>query len=64
MRAIFIRLRAQIIKELLCLLRDPKSRIVLVGPPLIQLFVFSFAVTLEVRLIPDTQNPTGYRWNG
>ena len=49
MRAIFIRLRAQIIKELLCLLRDPKSRMVLVGPPLIQLFVFSFAVTLEVR---------------
>ncbi len=22
------------------------------------------AVTLEVRLIPDTQNPTGYRWTG
>ena len=49
MRAIFIRLCAQIIKELLCLLRDPKSRMVLVGPPLIQLFVFSFAVTLEVQ---------------
>ena len=49
MRATLIRLRAQIIKELLCLLRDPKSRMVLVGPPLIQLFVFSCAVTLEVR---------------
>lgn len=51
MRARLIRIRAQIIKELLCLLRDPKSRIVLIGPPIIQLLVFSFAVTLEVRNI-------------
>ena len=48
MNARWIRLRAQIIKELLCLLRDPKSRVVMIGPPLIQLFVFSFAMTLEV----------------
>ncbi|MGR8931432.1 MAG: ABC transporter permease [Gammaproteobacteria bacterium] len=40
---------AQIIKELLCLLRDPKSRFVLIGPPLIQLCIFSFAATLEVK---------------
>ena len=46
-----IRLRAQIIKELLCLLRDPKNRMVLIGPPLIQLLVFSFAMTLEVKHI-------------
>ena len=43
MHARLIRLRAQIVKEVLCLLRDPKSRVVMVGPPLIQLFVFSFA---------------------
>lgn len=43
------RLRAQIMKELLCILRDPRSRIVLVVPPLMQLLVFSFAATLEVR---------------
>jgi ABC-2 type transport system permease protein len=49
MHARLIRLRAQIIKELLCLLRDPKSRAVMIGPPLIQLFVFSFAITLEVK---------------
>ena len=49
MRAIFIRLRAQIIKELLCLLRDPKSRSIIIGPPLIQLLLFSFAITLEVK---------------
>ncbi|WP_263769383.1 ABC transporter permease [Propionivibrio soli] len=51
MSARWIRLRAQIIKELLCLLRDPRSRIVLIGPPIIQLFVFSFAITLEVKNI-------------
>jgi ABC-2 type transport system permease protein len=45
------RLQAQIVKELLSFLRDPKSRFVLVGPPLIQLLVFSFAATLEVRNI-------------
>ena len=43
------RLRAMIWKEIWAVLRDPKSRIVLVVPPLIQLFIFSFAATLEVR---------------
>jgi ABC-2 type transport system permease protein len=42
------RLMAQIIKELLCLLRDPKSRVVLIVPPLMQLLIFSYAATLEV----------------
>lgn len=42
------RLRAQIIKEFLCILRDPRSRLVLLVPPLMQLMVFSFAATLEV----------------
>lgn len=45
------RLRAQIIKELLSFLRDPKSRFMLIGPPLMQLLIFSFAATLEVRNI-------------
>ena len=43
------RLMAQIVKELLSVLRDPKSRFVLVGPPLMQLLVFSFAATLDVK---------------
>jgi ABC-2 type transport system permease protein len=43
------RLAAQIVKELLCVLRDPKSRIILFVPPLIQLVILSFAVTLDVR---------------
>lgn len=45
------RLKSQIMKELLSFVRDPKSRIALVGPPLIQLFILSFAITLEVRNI-------------
>ena len=45
------RVRAQIVKELLSILRDPKTRILLVLPPLMQMIVFAFAATLEVRNI-------------
>lgn len=43
------RLKAQIVKELLSVLRDPKSRMILIVPPLLQLLIFSFAMTLDVR---------------
>jgi len=43
------RLLAQIRKELLSVLRDPRTRIALIAPPLVQLLVFAFAVTLELR---------------
>jgi ABC-2 type transport system permease protein len=43
------RLKALIIKELQAVLRDPKARIILIGPPIIQLLVFSYAATLEVK---------------
>lgn len=43
------RLRGMIVKELWAVLRDPKSRIVLVMPPLLQLFIFTFATTLDVK---------------
>lgn len=42
------RLKAQIVKELLSMLRDPRSRATLIGPPILQLFIFSYAVTLDV----------------
>ncbi len=45
----FTCIKALIIKELLMLFRDPKGRIVLIMPPLMQLLVFSFAATLEVK---------------
>ena len=43
------RLHAMIVKEMWAVLRDPKSRIVLFIPPLMQLFIFSFATTLDVK---------------
>ncbi|WP_336981978.1 ABC transporter permease [Altererythrobacter fulvus] len=43
------RLKASIVKEIWSLLRDPKARIILVLPPLIQLFIFTFATTLDVK---------------
>lgn len=42
-------LRAQIVKELLSILRDKKTRIIIVVPPVLQLFIFAFAITLEVN---------------
>lgn len=43
------RLRAILIKELLAILRDPRSRMILIVPPILQFLVFGFAVTLEVK---------------
>lgn len=43
------RLRAQIVKEVLSILRDPRSRLIVFLPPLMQLLIFTFATTLEVR---------------
>lgn len=45
----FTRLSALIVKELLSVLRDPKGRFILIVPPIMQLLVFSFAATLEVK---------------
>jgi ABC-2 type transport system permease protein len=39
-------------KELLEVLRDPKTRFSLLAPPVIQLFIFAFAVTLDVKNVP------------
>ncbi|MHB8367189.1 MAG: ABC transporter permease, partial [Acidithiobacillus sp.] len=46
------RLWALVIKEFLALLRDKKSRFVLIGPPLIQLLVFGYAATFDLNHIP------------
>lgn len=42
------RILALIYKELLAVWRDKKSRFILIFPPLMQLFIFSFAATLDV----------------
>ena len=43
------RIRTLILKELLAVWRDPKSRTILIVPPLIQMLVFTFAATQEVK---------------
>lgn len=46
------RIWALIIKEFLALLKDKASRVVLIGPPFIQLLVFGYAATFDVNRIP------------
>lgn len=46
-----LKLKAMLVKELKQMLRDPKMRIVVFGFPLVQLLVFSFALTLDVKNI-------------
>jgi len=43
------RVRTLIVKELLAALRDPRGRYILIVPPLIQLLIFAFAATQEVK---------------
>jgi ABC-2 type transport system permease protein len=43
---------ALIVKELLAVLKDPKSRMVLIVPPLIQLIVFGYAATFDLNRVP------------
>ena len=42
---------ALVIKEFLAILRDPKSRIVLIGPPIIQTLVFGYAATFDLNRV-------------
>jgi len=46
------RIFALVIKEFLALLQDPKSRMVIIVPPIIQLLVFGYAATFDLNDIP------------
>lgn len=46
------RILALVRKEFLTLLKDPKSRMVLIVPPLIQLLVFGYAATFDLKQVP------------
>jgi len=46
------RILALVRKEFLALLLDPKSRLVLIVPPLIQLLVFGYAATFDLSQVP------------
>jgi ABC-2 type transport system permease protein len=45
----WLRIRSLIVKELLALWRDPKARFILLGPPVIEMLVFAYAATQEVK---------------
>ena len=46
------RILALMTKEFLALMKDKRSRFVLIGPPLIQLLVFGYAATFDLRHVP------------
>jgi drug efflux transport system permease protein len=46
------RILALVLKEFQALLKDKRSRIVLIGPPLIQLIVFGYAATFDLKNVP------------
>ena len=46
------RILALVLKEFRALLKDKRSRMVLVGPPLIQLVVFGYAATFDLKNVP------------
>jgi len=48
----FGRVLALVKKEFLALLKDKRSRIVLVGPPLIQMIIFGYAATFDLKNVP------------
>lgn len=43
------RILALVVKEFLLVLKDKKSRFVIIGPPLIQFFVFGYAATYDLK---------------
>ncbi len=47
-----LRILALTRKEFLALLRDPKSRVVIVVPPILQLMVFGYAATYDLTRVP------------
>jgi len=52
MRNTLQRIFALAVKELLAILRDKKSRMVLIGPPLLQLIVFGYAASFDLSHVP------------
>jgi ABC-2 type transport system permease protein len=48
----FGRLRQMLIKEFIQVYRDKRARFFLFGPPIIQMLVFGYAATLEIKHVP------------
>lgn len=52
MKLSLLRIVALTIKELLAILKDKRSRIVLIVPPILQLFIFGYAASFDLNDIP------------
>jgi ABC-2 type transport system permease protein len=52
MRDALLRIFSLIRKEVLALLRDPRSRVILILPPLLQSFLFGYAATFDLNHAP------------
>ncbi len=52
MRDTFANIFALAVKEFLALMRDKRSRIIIIVPPIIQLFIFGFAATYDLNDVP------------
>ena len=46
------RLRQMLIKEFIQVLRDKRARLLVFGPPIVQMLVFGYAATFEIRHVP------------
>jgi ABC-2 type transport system permease protein len=46
------RMKQMIIKEFIQVLRDKRTRFILIGPPIIQMLVFGYAATYEIHHVP------------
>ncbi len=46
------RLRHMLIKEFIQVFRDKRTRFLLFGPPIIQMLIFGYAATLEIKHVP------------
>lgn len=47
-----VRMREMLIKEFIQVFRDKRSRFMLFAPPVIQMLIFGYAATLEIRHVP------------
>ncbi len=46
------RLKQMLIKEFIQVLRDKRTRFILIGPPIIQMMIFGYAATYEIHHVP------------
>ncbi len=48
----FGRMKQMIIKEFIQVFRDKRTRFILIGPPIVQMLIFGYAATYEIRHVP------------